>query len=261
MPKSITRPAVGILAAALLLPWASTAAQAAPAQYRQLDDAGLVGVLPTAAEAPRWLGRTAPTQQGEARVATPTQGIAICSVGEGSLQDPDDETDIRGGARAERYASRIIEYGRYRPVGWSQVIFRIFQFPSAVAAEDAWAQLLVSAEKCTGTWTLPYPDPVNDTFNGTQAIQQTVRPGSAAFGSRSLIRTSTALGTRTGAASPDRTGSAISEWRRVGNVIYEVNFGTAVQGEVPTAVSPSDRLTVNALSALIGERYLSVTAR
>ncbi|MFM8349964.1 MAG: hypothetical protein ACKN9D_02765 [Actinomycetales bacterium] len=47
-------------------------AVAAPSQYRQLDGAGLIGVLPSGTEAPAWLGQ--PTQ-ADAMAVVPTQGL------------------------------------------------------------------------------------------------------------------------------------------------------------------------------------------
>jgi len=43
-------------------------------------------------------------------------------------------------------------------------------------------------------------------------------------------------------------------------VIYQAEFSKAVQRDVRSAVSVSDRMTINAVSALIGERYLAAAA-
>ena len=247
---------VGVVAVAMLLCGVPSIAQAAPVQYRQLDGAGLIGVLPGGAEAPPWLGK--PTQ-ADASSVVPTEGLTICYVGDDNSRVAGDVTPIRG-MRANLGAYSFVNFGRFPNGGYSNMISRISQFPSTAAADAAWANLRAASQQCVASWILPYPAD-NDTFDGTQEIRQKVSTGDSLYGSASLVITSTSSGTRAGAAAPSRTGGSISVWRHVGNVIYQVEFSKAVLRDVRSAVSVADRMTVNAVSALIGERYISVAAQ
>ncbi|MFM8895399.1 MAG: hypothetical protein ACKOE2_08500 [Actinomycetales bacterium] len=230
-------------------------AVAAPSQYRQLDGAGLIGVLPSGTEAPAWLGQ--PTQ-ADAMAVVPTQGLTICYVGnENSVVDGDQDPIL--GRKADLGAYSFVNFGRFPNGGYSNMISRISQFPSTAAADAAWANLLATSRRCVASWVVPYPI-TNDTVDGTQAVRQTVRTGDSIYGSASLVITTTSSGTRTGATAPDRTGASLAVWRHLGNVIYQVEFNKAVQRDVRSAVSVSDRMTINAVSALIGERYLAAAA-
>ncbi len=245
----------GSIVVAVLLSSTGTGAQAAPVQYRQLDGAGLIGVLPSVQEAPPWLGQVT---EGYVKSVVPTEGMLICTVGSGDLQLSDDEAEIRG-VQAGLAAVSFTQFGRFPSDGYSTMIARISQFPSAAAAQAAWAKLLVTSKKCAGSWTLPYPAE-DDTLNGRQSVRQTVGLGDGLFGSRSLVITGVVSSKRAGAGSPDRTGGLLSVWRHVGNAIYVVSFSKSVQRDVRSAVSVADRATINAVSALIGERYIAVAA-
>jgi len=245
----------GIAAPALVLSVASAFAQAAPAHYRQLDGSGLISVLPGVTEAPAWFGKST---QADTNSAVPTQGLLICTVGTGALQESDEQTEIRG-PQAQLAAYSFVNFGRFPSGGYSNMISRISQFPSAADATKAWASLVVASRKCSGSWSLPYPA-TNDTFDGRQAVRQTVSAGDALFGSRSLVITSVSSGTRNGAAAPDRTGGSLTVWRHLGNVIYHVEYTKVVQRDVSSAISVADRMTIATLSALTGERYISIAA-
>jgi len=254
----LTAGTAAITAGVAFLTIVPSVAQAAPDTYRQLDAAGLIGVLPSGTEAPAWLGRPI---QANTESKVPSEGMTICSVGDERSQVPSAENTIFTkditGLTPSLSAYSFVNFGRFPTGGYSNMISSIAQFPSAAAADAAWKDLVAKSPACAAPWSLPYPAD-DDTWNGMQQVRGTVSAGTSLYGSASLVITSASSGTREGASAPSRTGGSITVWRHLGNVIYRVQFSKAVLRDVRSAVSVSDRMTVNALSALIGERYMTV---
>lgn len=254
----LTAGTAAITAGVAFLTIVPSVAQAAPDTYRQLDAAGLIGVLPSGTEAPAWLGRPVEANT-ESRV--PSEGMTICNVGDERSQVPSAENTIFTkditGLTPSLSAYSFVNFGRFPTGGYSNMISSIAQFPSAAAADAAWKDLVAKSPACAAPWSLPYPAD-DGTWNGMQQVRGTVSAGTSLYGSPSLVITSASSGTREGASAPSRTGGSLTVWRHLGNVIYRVQFSKAVLRDVRSAVSVSDRMTVNALSALIGERYMTV---
>lgn len=218
----------------------------APVAYRQLDGAGLIGVLPAPGEAPPWFGTP---RSLEAKSAVPDGPMAVCYV---NADEP-----VKG-KQASLVAYTFTEYGTLA-IGYWNLISRVYQFPSKAAADAAWAELLARSPQCAGTWTVPYQF-ANTGRLGDIVLTQRVYPGSVQDGSRALVIASQSRGTRFGARAPERTGGSLKVWRHQGNVLFNVEFTKSVLDNVKSAVSASDQATVQAMSLLIGERYRAAAA-
>ncbi len=253
----LTAGTAAITAGVAFLAVTPSVAQAAPDTYRQLDAAGLIGVLPSGTEAPAWLGQPVEANT-ESRV--PSEGMTICNVGDERSRVPSAQNTIFTkditGLTPSLSAYSFVNFGRFPTGGYSNMISSIAQFPSSAAADAAWQDLLAKSRACAVSWSLPYPAD-DGTWNGMQQVRGAVSTGDSLYGSPSLVITSTSSGTREGASAPSRTGGSLTVWRHLGNVIYRVQFSKAVLRDVRSAVSATDRMTVNALSALIGERYMT----
>ena len=228
-------------AAVAILLCGTNPAQAAPT-YQELSAEALVSVLPSGAEAPMWLGTPTSTN---IQSFTPSQGIPICYLGNG---------DEVLGKQAQLGAVSAVDYGPYPSGGFLNTISRIYQYPDASSASDAWRNLQKNSSTCVSKIRTPWQ--YSDTpVLGTRKGAITVHRGEGQFGQRSVVIDGQNYSIPTGSSTPTMTSRGMTIWRHVGNVLYEVIVNKVVSGNVASALSSSDIATANALSLLIGERY------
>ena len=205
-----------------------TPAVAAPAaEYRQLDGAGLISVLPQPAEAAPWIGPRN-VERDDTKSYAPQNGLVVCYL------SVDDSKVVRG-AKADLGAYSFVLYQSFPGGGFMNTIVRILQFPDVAAADAAWSDLLVKAKACGGPHEFPY-FAEDQSVIGKTTSQTTVRMGDLQYGSRSLVLTTRSQSQKTGASAPDRTGGGVNIWRRVGNVLVETNMVKLVPGGVRSSL-------------------------